>query len=270
MAYQFSFESKSLWALGGGSVLLCLLLFFAGLLLGANWRAQGEAATTKKAATNAATAQPAPDAPDAAPTATAGSVAALPYDPPRGAAYYGPAAPQDYAAQGYAPRDAGAQVYGARDYAEQGYAPRPAAPPAYGMPQQRYAEPNPATREAASAPPPDLRREAERLRSAGADAEPRVVSEADAESADAPYAAAPNYSVQVGAFTEETEARRLLTDLEHKGYAPAVFSGRDGGGRTWYAVRIGAYSTQQEASHAAQNFSKQERVKATVRPSRSL
>jgi cell division protein FtsN len=138
------------------------------------------------------------------------------------------------------------------------------------MPQQRYAPPHTPTREAASAPPLDLRREADRLRSMGADAEPRVVSEAETEPADAPPAGAANYSVQVGAFTEETEARRLLADLEHRGYTPAIFSGRDGGGRTWYAVRVGAYSTQQEASHAAQNFSKQERVKATVRPSRSL
>jgi cell division protein FtsN len=76
--------------------------------------------------------------------------------------------------------------------------------------------------------------------------------------------------VQVGAFTEETEARRLGADLEQKGYTPAIFSGRDGGGRTWYAVRIGAYSTQQEAQHAAQNFTQQERLKTVVRPSKSL
>ena len=162
----------------------------------------------------------------------------------------------------------GAQEYEARAYAEQGYTARSVAPPAYGMTQQRYAAPNTAPREAA--PPLDLRREAERLSSMGADAEPRVVSEAETEAADAPLAGAPNYSVQVGAFAEETEARRLLADLEHKGYTPAIFSGRDGGGRVWHAVRIGAYSTQQEASHAAQNFSKQERLKATVRPSRSL
>ena len=104
----------------------------------------------------------------------------------------------------------------------------------------------------------------------GADAEPRVVSEADTAAADAPYAAAPNYCVQVGAFADEAEARRLLAELGHKGYAPAIFSGRDGGGRTWYAVRIGAYSSQQEAALAAQNFNKQERLKAAVRPSNSL
>jgi cell division protein FtsN len=95
------------------------------------------------------------------------------------------------------------------------------------------------------------------------------VSEADVQAADAPYAAS-SYCVQVGAFADEAEARRLLADLEHKGYAPAIFSGRDGGGRTWYAVRIGAYSSQQEAALAAQNFNKQERLKASVRPSNSL
>lgn len=286
MAYQFSFDGKSLWALGGGSLALCVLIFFAGLLLGANWRAPettATAAAAAPAAPNAARtqAQPAPGAHEAAAGVAAVSNAALPYEPPPapGPAFYDTQAPRDYAArgyaqpggaQGYSPQDYAAQDYGTRDYAGQGYAARPAAPPAYGMPQQRYVPPSAVTREAASAPPVDGAREAARLSRTGADAEPRVVSEADTSAADAPYAAAPNYCVQVGAFTEEAEARRLLAELEHKGYAPAIFSGRDGGGRTWYAVRIGAYSSQQDATLAAQNFNKQERQKAAVRPANSL
>ena len=279
MAYQFSFDGKSLWALGGGSCLLCLLLFVAGVLLGANWGTREATATTVAVAPGAARgqAQPAPGAQEAAATVAAEPVAALPYEPPpaRGPAFYDPQGPRDFAAQGYAPRGVGAQEYGAQDYgarasAEQGYAARPVAPPAYAAPQQRFDAPGVAPRAASPAPPLDLQREAARLRSLGADAEPRVVSEADTEASDALSVGTPNYSVQVGAYADEAEARRLLTELEHKGYTPTIYSGRDGGGRTWYAVRIGAYSTQQEAAHAAQNFTKQERLKATVRPSNSL
>jgi cell division protein FtsN len=277
MAYQFAFDGKSLWALGGGSVALCLLIFFAGVLLGANWGAREAAATTARGAPASAhgRAQPAHGAQGADATAAEGSAAALPYEPPpaRGPAFYDPQGPQDLAAQGYAPRGVGAQGYGAQDYgagayAEQDYGARPVAPPAYGARQPRYADPAAAAREAA--PPLDLRREAARLSAPGADAEPRVVSEADSEAADAPFAAAPNYSVQVGAFADEAEARRLLSELENKGYTPAIYGGRDGGGRTWYTVRIGAYSTQHEAARAAQNFTRQERLQATARPSNSL
>lgn len=281
MAYQFSFDGKSLWALGASSLLLCLLIFFAGILLGANWETREATATTATASPGAARkqAQPPPGAQEA--EAPAAADAALPYEPPpaAGPAFYERPAPQDYSARGYDPRGAVAQGYGAQDYraqdygarpyTEQGYQARPAAPPAYGA-QQRYASPFTATREAAPAAPPDSAREAARLNALGTDAEPRVVSEADTGGADAPYADSPNYSVQVGAFTDEGEARRLLAELEHKGYTPAIFSGRAGEGRIWYTVRIGAYSTQQEAAHAAQNFTKQERLKTTVRPANSL
>ena len=284
MAYQYSFDGKSLWALGGGSFVLCLLIFFAGLLLGANWGEREAAATNVRGAPPAANgqAQPVPGAQEATAMNAAGPVAALPYEPPpmRAPAFYDPQGAQDFAAQGHAPRGVGVQGYGSQGYgspdygtqvnAEQGYAARTYAPPAYGAQQQRSAAPGTATREAASAPPFDPAREAARLRSLGADAEPRVVSEADVETADEPFASKSNYSVQVGAYADEAEARRLLAELENKGYTPSIFSGRDGGGRTWYAVRIGAYSTQQEAAHAAQNFTRQERVKAAVRPSNSL
>jgi len=77
-------------------------------------------------------------------------------------------------------------------------------------------------------------------------------------------------TVQIGVFLDEREANRLLKDVERKGYAPTFFSGLDAEARQWYAVRIGAYSDKQQATNAAANFTRQERMKAVVRPLGSL
>ncbi len=81
----------------------------------------------------------------------------------------------------------------------------------------------------------------------------------------------PEYvTVQVGVFLDQEEANRLLKNIERKGYAPSFFSGRDAEARQWYAVRIGAYSDRQQAANAAANFTRQEKMKAVVRPLGSL
>ena len=100
----------------------------------------------------------------------------------------------------------------------------------------------------------------------------KIIHEAAAEAAaDENAASEPDFvTVQIGVFLDEKEADRLLKDVERKGYAPSFFSGRDAQARQWYAVRIGAYSDKQQAANAAANFTKQEKMKATVRPLGSL
>ena len=84
-------------------------------------------------------------------------------------------------------------------------------------------------------------------------------------------AAEPEYvTVQVGVFLDQNEASHLLQQIERKGYAPTFFSGRDAEARQWYAVRIGVYSDKLQAANAAANFTKQEKLKAVVRPVESL
>lgn len=101
--------------------------------------------------------------------------------------------------------------------------------------------------------------------------EVRIISEATDPASEETAASEPEYvTVQVGVFLDEKEANRLLKDIERKGYAPSFFSGRDAEARQWYAVRIGAYSDKQQASNAAANFTKQEKIKAVVRPLGSL
>jgi len=104
---------------------------------------------------------------------------------------------------------------------------------------------------------------------------PQVVSEAEAENtdqsvADIQPAEAEYVTVQVGVFLDDKEAGRLLQQMESKGYRPTFFSGRDAESRQWYAVRIGVYSDKKQAASAAANFTKQEKLKAVVRPVESL
>ena len=107
---------------------------------------------------------------------------------------------------------------------------------------------------------------------AAANGEIKIIHEAAAEAAaDENAATEPDFvTVQIGVFLDEKEADRLLKDVERKGYAPSFFSGRDAQARQWYAVRIGAYSDKQQAANAAANFTKQEKLKAVVRPLGSL
>ena len=98
-----------------------------------------------------------------------------------------------------------------------------------------------------------------------------IISEAETDETKKEGAAEPEYvTVQVGVFVDEKDASRLLKQIESKGYAPTFFSGRDAEARQWYAVRIGVYSDREQATKAAANFTKQEGLKAVVRPVESL
>lgn len=99
-----------------------------------------------------------------------------------------------------------------------------------------------------------------------------IISEAETDEAKKEETAAePEYvTVQVGVFLDEKDAGRLLKEIENKGYTPSFFAGRDAEARQWYAVRIGRYSDKQQAANAAANFTKQEGMKAVVRPLESL
>ena len=297
MTYDFSFERKSVAAILACATVLCVLLFFAGVLVGFGWHA-GEDSRADAASTPDATRAPAArtvaggvPAPASRNVATQGAppaaVSALPQEP----VLYEDPARREYAAEGYGPRPYDVQGYGGargydarqeqayaaqagarRDYAEQdGYATGGYAPQRYAA---RGADAQASTPEAAPAPPPAStgRNEAARLSARGIDPDPRLVQEAGAspEEPSAGARASSSYSVQVGTYLEEGEAQRVARELENKGYTPKVVSGLDAEARTWYAVRIGAYANAREAGTAASNFAKQEGRKAAVRPSGSL
>ena len=138
-------------------------------------------------------------------------------------------------------------------------APKKAAPP-------KNSDQKPATPKEPGAAQPEAAPQANE-KQAAADGSVQIIQEAAAEADGAAGESEPNYvTVQVGVFQDENEANHLLKQIERKGYAPTFFSGRDAEARQWYAVRIGAYSDREQAVNAAANFSKQEKIKAVVRP----
>jgi cell division protein FtsN len=301
MTYDFSFERKSVAAIFVCSALLCALLFFAGMMVGMGWvtKEDARAADATAQPPSQAVAHPAAYASQAAarPVATQGAPPPIAYAQPQEPVLYEDPARQEYAAEGYGPRAYDVQPYGGaqgQGYAaqgQQGYAAQAGSRRDYagqdgygqgGYAAQGYA-PQRYTAAGAQAPAPESappnatatgRSEAARLSARNIDPDPHVVQEADA-SAEAPTnvnarTASSSYSVQVGAYLEETEAQRIARELEDKGYTPRVFSGLDSQARTWYAVRIGSYASARDAGAAASNFSKQEGRSAAVRPAGSL
>jgi len=78
------------------------------------------------------------------------------------------------------------------------------------------------------------------------------------------------FSVQVGAFLSEKNAEKLADLLKEKGYEAQILLMTDYSKRSWYAVRIGSYTSLDEAQENAADFSGKENMIATVRPVDSL
>ena len=94
-----------------------------------------------------------------------------------------------------------------------------------------------------------------------------------AQAADEPSAAKPesppasataDYAVQLGSFSSEANAHRLVSQLQHKGYEVAVVRDHDRDGRDWFVVRAGTYPSPDEAAAAARHMREAEQVPAVV------
>jgi hypothetical protein len=248
MTYDFSFDKKAVWALFAGSVVLGVLLFVAGLLVGGNL---GEKSAEEQAESDRSKDDATGEGESAAPRVRQAPAPGQPVLLPE------PLAPDASAPVSAVPGMAAPNL-GTQGPSAQGLgapnmvAPRvpsaaPAAPPAEGFGEE----------------PP-------RRNAPVRDPDPKLVQEAETGAPGEAESPAPlkglAYAVQVGDYQEEKGARRLAEELESKGYTPSIFSGRDAENRVWFAVRIGAYAGAKDASQAAANFTKQEKLKATVRP----
>jgi len=216
MNYEFALDKKALISLIAGSVLIAVLLFLAGLIVGRQWTVVVSA--------------------EAASKSTDEERAALPKEPVL--------------------------------HEEDASAPNTGAPrsikPKVTAPQEPAAVAAAATQASAVATQPPASQPA---------GEVRIIESVTDKAAAQPDEAAtePEYvTVQVGVFLDQKEASHLLQQIEARGYAPTFFSGRDAEARQWYAVRIGVYSDKQQATNAAANFTKQEKMKAVVRPLEAL
>jgi DedD protein len=137
--------------------------------------------------------------------------------------------------------------------------PRALELPPPALPRQTDAEP---VAEAAKppAPPPvstppaetpvETARTAERPPAAAPAPAPRAAPQPPAPAA----AAAGDWVVQLGSFSEEENARRLAQRVSTFGYKPQIASYR-ASGRTMYRVRVGPHATRGEAQAAASALS---------------
>lgn len=226
MNYEFSLTKMALISLIAGSLVIWMLMFSAGLVVGSHWLTSS---------------------PEAAAAVAKNEQPDVPAEPVLHDAE--PAAPR--APKAVKPEATAAALPPARI---------PSLPPAGGAAPTSAAS----VASAASA----AQAQATNLSNTGAI---QIIQEAAADQPVDAAASEPEYvTVQVGVFTDQNEANRLLKDVERKGYSPSFFSGRDAEARQWYAVRIGSYSDRQQAANAAANFTRQEKMKATVRPVGSL
>ncbi len=215
MNYEFALDKKALISLIAGSVLIAVLLFLAGLIVGRQWTVVVSA--------------------EAASKSTDEERAALPKEPV------------------HHEEDASAPNTGT----PRSIKPKVTAP-------QEPAAAAAATQASAAATQPPASQPA---------GDVRIIESVTDNAAGQPdeTASEPEYvTVQVGVFLDQKEASHLLQQIEARGYAPTFFSGRDAEARQWYAVRIGVYSDKQQATNAAANFTKQEKMKAIVRPLEAL
>lgn len=212
MNYEFALDKKASISLIAGSVLIGVLLFLAGLIVGRQWTVVASA--------------------EAASTTTDNERAALLKEPVLN---------------------------------EDASAPKTDTPrsikPKVTAPQEPAAAATETSAEASKSPASQPAGDVRIIESVTDDA----ATQPDEKAADPEYV-----TVQVGVFLDQKEASHLLQQIEARGYAPTFFSGRDAEARQWYAVRIGVYSDKQQATTAAANFTKQEKMKAIVRPLESL
>jgi cell division septation protein DedD len=230
MSYDFSFNQKTISFLLGGSAFVGIMLFVAGLLVGANWKTEP---TTLAAVTSP---QPTAAATTTAPPAPA--TEAVPKEPVLKAEAATPpvAAPAEVAAPSVV---APASVKQSHSNAPSESRPSLALPP---------------LREGAA----DDVKIIQRADTVAAEDEDAVGSNQLA------------FSVQVGVFVDQNMANQLVRRMQSKGYRPIILTANDDESRKWYAVRVGAYANRTEAAEAAANIGTQEKIKAVVRPLGSL
>jgi cell division protein FtsN len=72
------------------------------------------------------------------------------------------------------------------------------------------------------------------------------------------------YGVQIGSFQDQESAQQLHQELKNRGYDAKVYQGLDNRNHTWYHVRIGQFTSQDQANAVAYHFLNKERTQASV------
>jgi cell division septation protein DedD len=75
------------------------------------------------------------------------------------------------------------------------------------------------------------------------------------------------WSVQLNAFPDERSAKQLVDRLKNKGYNAVISEARNKG-KVWYRVRVGKYSSREEADKALESFKTRENFEKAFATSR--
>jgi septal ring-binding cell division protein DamX len=72
------------------------------------------------------------------------------------------------------------------------------------------------------------------------------------------------YSIQVGAYVDMQNAKKMIKQLKEKNYDARLFIRSDTDGMVWYKVLIGKHTNRQEAQEFANAFSAKEEMASIV------
>jgi len=72
------------------------------------------------------------------------------------------------------------------------------------------------------------------------------------------------FTLQVGAFNNSEEAKRLVNQLQSKGYVAYEITGKGAAKGMWYRVRVGNFPSLQDARQFALTFEKKEKIRAVI------
>lgn len=127
-------------------------------------------------------------------------------------------------------------------------------------PQERASEPKPSEKGTPSAKEVKTKgREASVTGSSGAEEKPPAEKSNAAQLANTPAESGEAWYVQVNAFPDERSGQIFVDKLKDKGYNAYLTEGRNEG-KLWYRVRVGEFSSREEAERAAEILKSKENL----------
>ena len=78
------------------------------------------------------------------------------------------------------------------------------------------------------------------------------------------------FTLQVGAFNNSEEAKKMVSQLQSKGYVAYEITGKGAAKGMLYRVRVGRFPSLQDARQFAMMFEKKEKIKAVITPEPAL
>ena len=254
--HEIQLSGKQLVFLCMATTVVSIVIFLCGVLVGRGVRpVEAIAEASSVAATDPSAADAPADAPPAGGASAAAPAANEPTPTPD-------VPPNDEPAAKPTPAPAAASSAPAPTAAVAVNTPPPAPAPAV------VKKPEPAKPDVAAAKPatPPAATPAPAAAAANKEADTPKPAAAEAPAAPAPAAASKGgqIAVQVGAYRERSEADVLAKKLTGKGYAVYIVSPDANAANPMFRVRVGNYTSQDEASRVKRRLEQEEKLKPWI------